>query len=62
MVVARKNGKSTIASGIGLYLMVADGEPGAEVYAVTTKMDQAKLVWSDAKRMVKQSPILKTYL
>lgn len=34
LVVARKNGKSTIASGIGLYLQVADGEPGGEIYAV----------------------------
>jgi phage terminase large subunit-like protein len=58
LVVARKNGKSTIASGIGLYLQIADGEPGAEVYAVATKKDQAKLVWLEAKRMVKKSPIL----
>lgn len=58
LIVARKNGKSTIASGIGLYLQVADGEPGAEIYAVATKLDQAKLVWLDAKRMVKKSPIL----
>lgn len=58
LVVARKNGKSTIGSGIGLYLQVADGEPGAEVYAVATKKDQAKLVWLEAKRMVKKSPVL----
>lgn len=58
LVVARKNGKSTIASGIGLYLQIADGEPGAEVYAVATKKDQAKLVWLEAKRMVKKSPVL----
>jgi phage terminase large subunit-like protein len=58
LVVARKNGKSTIASGIGLYLQIADGEPGAEVYAVATKKDQAKLVWQEAKRMVKKSPAL----
>ncbi|WP_438498027.1 terminase large subunit [Paenibacillus sp. IHBB 3054] len=58
LVVARKNGKSTIASGIGLYLQVADGEPGSEVYAVATKKDQAKLVWMEAKRMVKKSPSL----
>jgi phage terminase large subunit-like protein len=58
LVVARKNGKSTIASGIGLYLQVADGEPGAEIYAVATKKDQAKLVWLESKRMVKKSPIL----
>ncbi|KAA0944161.1 terminase large subunit [Sporosarcina sp. ANT_H38] len=59
LIVARKNGKSTIASGIGLYLQIADGEPGAEVYAVATKRDQAKLVWLDAKRMVQKSPTLR---
>lgn len=58
LIVARKNGKSTVASGIGLYLQVADNEPGAEVYAVATKKDQAKLVWMEAKRMVKKSPAL----
>lgn len=59
LVVARKNGKSTVGSGIGLYLQVADGEPGAEIYAVATKKDQAKLVWTDAKRMVNKSPSLR---
>lgn len=59
LVVARKNGKSTIASAIGLYLLIADGEPGPEVYAVATKKDQAKLVWLDAKRMVTKSPALR---
>jgi len=59
LVVARKNGKSTIASGIGLYLQIADGEPGAEVYACATKKDQAKLVWLEAKRMVNKSPSLR---
>ena len=58
LIVARKNGKSTFGSGIGLYLQVADGEPGPEVYAVATKRDQAKLVWLEAKRMVKKSPAL----
>lgn len=33
LVVARKNGKSTLSAAIGLYLQIADGEPGAEVYA-----------------------------
>lgn len=59
LVVARKNGKSTVASGTGLYLQSADGEPGAEIYAVATKKDQAKLVWLDAKRMVNKSPALR---
>lgn len=63
--VPRKNGKSTLSAGIGLYLMVADGEPGAEVYAAATKRDQARITHSEATRMVKASPALgrmvKTY-
>ena len=56
--VPRKNGKSTIAAGTGLYSMVLDGEAGAEIYAVATKRDQAKIVWNDAKSMVLKSPAL----
>lgn len=59
LVVARKNGKSTLAAAIGLYLQIADGEPGAEVYACATKKDQAKIIWLEAKRMVKKSPVLR---
>lgn len=58
LIVARKNGKSTLASAVGLYLMIADGEPGSEVYAVATKKDQAKIIWLEGKRMVKKSPVL----
>ncbi len=58
LVVARKNGKSTLAAAVGLYLMIADSEPGAEIYAVATKKDQAKIIWLEAKRMVKKSPVL----
>ncbi|SHF16556.1 terminase large subunit [Caloramator proteoclasticus] len=58
LIVARKNGKSTLAAAIGLYLMIADGEPGAEIYAAATKKDQAKIIWLEAKRMVKKSPSL----
>ncbi|QNG60384.1 terminase large subunit [Bacillus sp. PAMC26568] len=58
LIVARKNGKSTFGSAVSLYLKIADGEPGSEVYAVATKKDQAKIVWLDAKRMVKKSPAL----
>ncbi len=56
--VPRKNGKSTLAAGIALYMMVADGEPGAEIYSAATKRDQAKISWSEATRMVKASPAL----
>jgi phage terminase large subunit-like protein len=57
--VPRKNGKSTFASGVGLELLVADGEPGAEVYTAATKRDQARIVHGEAVRMVKSSPELK---
>jgi len=58
LMVARKNGKSTLAAAIGLYMMIADQEPGAEIYAVATKKDQAKIIWLEAKRMVMKSPAL----
>lgn len=35
--IARKNGKTTMASGLALYMMLADGEAGAEVYSAATK-------------------------
>lgn len=54
--IARKNGKSTLAAGIGNYMLIADGEGGAEVYSAATKKDQAKIVHDEATRMVKASP------
>ena len=57
--VPRKNGKSTKLSGVGLYLMVFDGEGGAEVYSAATKMDQAKILHAEAERMVLASPQLR---
>lgn len=57
-IVARKNGKSALGSAIALYMLVADGEPGPEVVSAATKKDQAKIIWSESKRMVKKSPVL----
>lgn len=57
--VARKNGKSTFGAGIGLELLVADGEPGAEIYTAATKLSQAQIVFAEMERMVRQSPDLK---
>ena len=58
LIVARKSGKSTLAAAVGLYLMIADGELGPELYSVATKKDQAKIIWLEAKRMIKKSPAL----
>lgn len=53
--VPRKNGK-TLRAGIRLnYLTFFDGEPGAEGYSIATKRDQAKLAFTDAKKLVESS-------
>lgn len=59
LIVGKKNGKSLLASIVGLYLLVGDNEPGPEVYAVATKRDQSKIIWGEAKRMRNKSPALK---
>ena len=56
---ARKNGKTALAAGISLYMLVADGEPRAEVYSVAAVRDQAKICFSDAKQAVLNSDLKK---
>ncbi|KAB8167052.1 terminase large subunit [Streptomyces sp. 3MP-14] len=49
--IPRKNGKSTLCSGLGLYLFAADREPGAEVYCVASARDQAAIVFDASREM-----------
>jgi phage terminase large subunit-like protein len=56
--VPRKNGKSSLAAGIALYLLFADDEQGAEVYSAAADRDQASIVHTLAKQMVETSPEL----
>jgi phage terminase large subunit-like protein len=56
--IPRKNGKSFLCSAISLYLLIADGEPGAQIYSFATKEEQAAIVWNGAVAMVEQSPDL----
>lgn len=58
----RKNGKSTLGSGLALYLLVADGEAGAEVYSAAGDKTQAKIVFNEARKMVEASPDLSAIL
>jgi phage terminase large subunit-like protein len=53
--IARKNGKSLIASVVALKCLVADGEPGADVFSAATKKDQARIVFDEARRTVLHS-------
>lgn len=59
--VPRKNAKSTWAAAIGLYMLIADGEYGAEVYSGATKEKQAMEVFRTAWRMVRKTPALEDY-
>lgn len=51
--VPRKNGKSTLLAGVGLYFLGPDGEHGAKVYSAASSTDQAKIVFDCARVMVK---------
>jgi phage terminase large subunit-like protein len=59
--VPRKNAKSTLSSGVALFMLTADGEHGAEVYSAATTRDQARIVFDDAKQMAERTPDLRTY-
>ncbi len=61
-VEGRKNGKSTEMAALGLYMLVGDGEGGAEIYTVATKRDQARIVFAEATNMVSQSPALRKHI
>ena len=60
--VPRKNGKSTISSGLALVLLCADGEAGAEVYAAAGSREQAKIVFGEARKMALATPALRNGL
>ncbi|MBU9608240.1 terminase large subunit [Burkholderia multivorans] len=53
--VPRGNAKSTLSSAVGLYMLAADGEGGAEVYSLATTRDQARIVFGDAQMMARRS-------
>ena len=56
------NGKTPLSAGIGMYCLVADGEPGAEVYAAASMKSQAIYIFRAAVAMWRQSPALRRKL
>lgn len=62
LFVPRKNGKSIIAAGNGLYLFAADAEPGAEVYCGATTEKQAWEVFKPALMMTRALPSMRQSL
>ncbi len=59
--IPRKNGKTTTAGGIAIYLTGADGEGGAQVIAAAAGKEQANYCFSPVKALVESSPELKLY-
>lgn len=56
--IGRKNGKSTLISGLSLYSFSKDGENGADVFLLANTKQQAGIIFEEAKKMVKKSPKL----
>ena len=58
--VARKNGKTTMLSGLGNYCFFCDSprEGGVEIYYIATKKEQAKLAWEEAERQIRKNKTL----
>jgi len=54
--IGKGNGKSPLAAAIGLYGLMSDNEPGAEIYSAASNLDQAKILFKDACKMVRKSP------
>ena len=56
----RKCGKSSETAGVELYMLIADGESGAEIYCTSNKKEQAAIVFNEAANMRSQSPAIKS--
>jgi phage terminase large subunit-like protein len=59
ITIPKKNGKTTFASGIMLYMLLADGEDSPEVYCAATHRDQAKIAFNECSRMATSSPSIR---
>lgn len=60
--VPRKNGKTTLCGGLAVYMLAADGEAGAQVYAAAVKKDQAQKLFQPVKQLALSSPTLMRHL
>jgi phage terminase large subunit-like protein len=62
MQMARKNGKSTLMSGVALYLMGGDREENPDVYCAAMDKQQARIIYKAAKSMAQKSPDIRKRL
>lgn len=56
--IPKKNGKTQLIAGLALYMLLADNEPGAEVYVAAADREQARILFNAAKAMVESNAAL----
>lgn len=61
LVMARKNGKTLLASAIATYCAYMDGEYGARVYMAAPKLQQANICYDQCYQTIKKEPDLERY-
>lgn len=62
IIEGRKNGKTTENAAVELDMLINDGEGSPQIYNIATMLDQAKLGFNAAHKMVKQSPMLSKHI
>jgi len=56
--MGKGSGKTPLVAGISTFGVIADGEPGAEIYIAAPSKEQAAICFRDAVRIVDNSPDL----
>ena len=55
-------GKTALLARLVLYMLIVDGEGGAEAYSIATKYAQAQLLFDECHNMIKQSPAMSKHI
>lgn len=58
LVIARKQGKTALMSGVGCYHLFVDGGYGARIHIAATKLDQARLCYEGIYQMIRTDPTM----
>lgn len=58
--VARKNGKTAMLAGLGLYCQICEGEGGPQIFVGATKKEQSFILWKQARDFIEKNPVLRS--
>lgn len=62
IIEGRKNGKTTENAAVEIDMLINDGEGSPQIYNIATMLEQAKLGFNAAHKMIKQSPFLRKHI